>query len=159
VTPFRPAWIVLAALAAGWGTTGATAQTRHRAPPAQSAAPPAQAPDWIENPVAVFVGLDKITGRATDFEARIGQTVRYGALEVTPRVCDTKPESERPQTAAFVQVDEITLQKTTRRIFSGWMFAASPGLNALEQPIFDVWLKDCKGGRHPAAPPAPQLGQ
>jgi hypothetical protein len=157
VTVARSAVIVLAALAVAWGATAATAQTRRPAPP--PAAPAQGARDWIENPVAVFVGLNKITGRATDFEAKMNQTVRYGALEVTPRACDTKPETERPQTVAFVQVDEITLKKTTQRVFSGWMFATSPGLNALEQPIFDVWLKGCKGGRRPTPPPGPQLGQ
>ena len=121
------------------------------APLAVHAAPAGQAgPDWIKNPVAVFTGLDKITGRSVDFDARIGQTVKYGALRVTPRVCFTKPPTEQPRTDAFVQIDEITLQGKTKRIFSGWMFAASPGLNALEHPIYDVWLKACKSSSQPA---------
>jgi hypothetical protein len=41
-------------------------------------------------------------------------------------------------------VDEITLDRKIRRIFTGWMFAQSPGLNAVEHPVYDVWLKDCK---------------
>ncbi|HVV95466.1 MAG TPA: DUF2155 domain-containing protein [Hyphomicrobiales bacterium] len=160
MTFIRSAALVLAVAVVALSGASALAQGRRRAPPPPAApSPQAAAPEWIANPVAVFVGLNKITGRATDFEAKIGQTVHYGALEVTPRVCDTKPATERQQTAAFVQVDEITLQKTTKRIFSGWMFAASPGLNALEQPIFDVWLKDCQGGRRPEPPAQPQLGQ
>lgn len=112
------------------------------------AAPPAAGPgtDWIKHPVAVFTGLDKITGRATDFEARIDGTVSFHRLRVTPRVCYTTPPTERPRTDAFVQIDEITLQGKKKRIFSGWMFAASPGLNAVEHPIYDVWLKACKDG-------------
>jgi hypothetical protein len=156
VTFRRRAVLILAAAALVLGTVDAEAQSRRRPPPAPppAAAAPAQ-PDWISHPVAVFVGLDKITGRATDFEAKIGQTVRYGALAVTPRVCDTKPETDRPQTVAFVQIEEFTLQKTTQRIFSGWMFAASPGLNGPEAPIYDVWLKSCSGGQRPVAAEEP----
>lgn len=105
---------------------------------------PALADTKIENPVAVFSGLDKITGRITKFDARIDETVTFGALQVTPRVCYTRPPTEAPQTTAFVETDEITPEEGTKRIFTGWMFAASPGLNAVEHPIYDVWLIDCK---------------
>jgi hypothetical protein len=104
--------------------------------------PPAQK---ITNPTAVFSGLDKITGRIINFEIAINETVRFGALEVTPRVCYTRPPTASPNTDTFVEVDELTLQGELRRIFSGWMFAASPGINAVEHPIYDVWLTDCKG--------------
>ena len=97
----------------------------------------------IENARAVFSGLDKITGRTISFDAAIGETVQFGALRVTPRVCYTRPPTEATNTDAFVQVDEVTLQGEVKRIFSGWMFAASPGLNAVEHPIYDVWLTDC----------------
>ena len=100
----------------------------------------------VPNPTAVFAGLDKITGRITTFEAAIGETVKFGALQVTPRACYTRPPTEPQNTDGFFEVDEITLQGETRRIFTGWMFAASPGLHAVEHPIYDVWLTDCKGG-------------
>jgi hypothetical protein len=111
----------------------------------------------IANPKAVFSGLDKITGRITSFDAAIGETVQFGALQVTPRVCYTRPPTETPLTDGFVEVDEVTLQGEVRRIFTGWMFAASPGLHAVEHPIYDVWLIDCKGGAQTVAevpPPA-----
>lgn len=98
----------------------------------------------IENPVAVFSGLDKITGRIISFDVYIGETVQFGALQVTPRVCHTRPQTESPLTTGFVQVDEITLNNEVRRIFSGWMYAASPGLHAVEHPVYDIWLTDCK---------------
>lgn len=97
----------------------------------------------IENSRAVFSGLDKITGRIISFDAAIGETVQFGALRVTARVCYTRPPTEATNTDAFVQVDEVTLQGEVKRIFSGWMFAASPGLHAVEHPIYDVWLTDC----------------
>lgn len=98
----------------------------------------------ISNPVARFSGLDKITGRITTFDVYINETVQFGALQVTPKVCYSRTEDEAPRTDAFVTVDEITLDRKIRRIFTGWMFADSPGLNAVEHPIYDVWLKDCK---------------
>jgi hypothetical protein len=109
--------------------------------------PPAQK---IANPTAIFAGLDKITGRIITFDVAIDETVRFGALEVTPRACYTRPATETSNTDGFVEVDELTLQGELRRIFTGWMFATSPGLNAVEHPIYDVWLSDCKGATPPA---------
>jgi hypothetical protein len=106
-------------------------------------APP---PHRIANPTAVFAGLDKITGRIIKFDVAINETVQFGALQVTPRVCYSRPPTEAPRTDAFLAVDEVTLQGEVRRIFSGWMFASSPGLHAVEHPIYDVWLTECKGG-------------
>jgi hypothetical protein len=121
------------------------------------------AAEKIGNPVAQFAGLDKITGRIISFNVAIDETVRFGALEVTPRACYTRPPTEQANTDGFVEVDELTLQGELRRIFTGWMFAASPGLSAVEHPIYDIWLTDCKGGApstltaetQPGATPAP----
>lgn len=98
----------------------------------------------IKNPVAQFTGIDKITGRIINFDVYMDETVQFGALQVTPRVCYSSPETEEPKTDAFVEVDEITLDRKIRRIFTGWMFAESPGLNAVEHAVYDVWLKSCK---------------
>ena len=98
----------------------------------------------IENGRAVFAGLDKITGRTIKFDSAIGETVQFGALQVTARACYTRPPTEPTNTDAFVEVDEVTLQGEIKRIFTGWMFAASPGLNAVEHPIYDVWLTGCE---------------
>ena len=97
-----------------------------------------------KDPVAEFTGLDKITGRTMNFDVYMDETVQFGALQVTPRVCFASPEDQEPKTDAFVEVDEITLDRKIRRIFTGWMLAQSPGLNAVEHPVYDVWLKTCK---------------
>jgi hypothetical protein len=130
------------------------AQPAALAPPPEDTPipPPAQK---IANPKAVFAGLDKITGRITAFDAAIGETVQFGALQVTARACYSRPPTETPLTDGFVEVDEVTLQGEVRRIFTGWMFAASPGLHAVEHAIYDVWLTDCKGGAPPVADVAP----
>lgn len=98
----------------------------------------------ISNPVAVFAGIDKITGRITTFDVYVNETVQYGALQVTPKICYSRDDTEAQKIDGFIEVDEITLDRKIRRIFSGWMFADSPGLNAVEHPIYDVWLTGCK---------------
>jgi hypothetical protein len=132
------------------------------APPAPAAPAPADVvtappPQRISNPTAVFSGLDKITGRITAFDAAIGETVQFGALQVTARACYSRPPTETPLTDGFVEVDEVTLQGEVRRIFTGWMFAASPGLHAVEHPIYDVWLVDCKGAAQAVADTQPTI--
>jgi hypothetical protein len=147
-------------------------QRQPRTTPGQSAtvqpgdeivtAPPSQK---VVNKQAVFAGLDKITGRIIKFDVDIAETVQFGALRVKPQACYTRPATEAANTDAFVEVDEITLQGEVKRIFSGWMFAASPGLHGVEHPIYDVWLTDCKGpeatvaAAEPAPPPRPPQAQ
>jgi hypothetical protein len=99
----------------------------------------------IKNEMAVFAALDKVTGRIQHLEIPIDQTVEFGALRVTPRICNSRPLTEKPDTASFVEVDEVKLTGEQQRIFTGWMFAESPGLHAVEHPVFDVWLTKCKG--------------
>ncbi|GAB1581979.1 hypothetical protein PPNSA23_19220 [Phyllobacterium phragmitis] len=110
------------------------------------------AAERVSNPIAEFSGLDKITGRITTFDVYINETVQFGALQVTPRVCYSRTDNEAPKTDSFIEVDEITLNRKIRRIFSGWMFADSPGLNAVEHPVYDIWLKDCKQSSEVPAP-------
>ncbi len=110
--------------------------------------------DAIRHPTAVFDGLDKITGRIISFDVAIDETVQFGTLQITPRICMTRPQTEAPMTQGFVEVDEIENVKQAKRIFSGWMFAASPGLHGVEHPVYDVWLKNCKGGKEIVAEPA-----
>ena len=119
--------------------------------------PPSQK---IANKGALFSGLDKITGRIISFDVAVGETVQFGALQVTPRICYTRPPTEAANTDAFIEVDEVTLQGEVKRIFTGWVFASSPGLHAVEHPIYDVWLTDCKirwlrRPRHPSRPRPP----
>jgi hypothetical protein len=103
------------------------------------------AADKIRHPTAVFSGLDKITGRIISFEVATDETVQFGTLQITERVCYTRPATEAPQTTTFIEVEEVDAAGEYKRIFSGWMFASSPGLNAIEHPVYDIWLTDCKG--------------
>ena len=115
----------------------------------------------ITNKKASFSGLDKITGRIINFDEDIGETVQFGALRVKTSACYTRPSTEAANTDAFVEVDEITLQGEVKRIFSGWMYAASPGLHGVEHPVYDIWLTDCKGPDQTivSAQPDPEAGR
>lgn len=106
----------------------------------------------ISNPVAIFVGLNKITGLTTNFEARVGEVVKFESFLVRSAVCYSRPVTEAPKTTSFVQIDNQEPAGGLKRVFSGWMFAESPGLNAVEDPVLDVWLTGC---RDPNAPPPP----
>jgi hypothetical protein len=125
---------------------------------AWTGAVPAHA-DRVSNSLAVFAALDKVTGRVSPLEIKMGQTVTFGGLKVTARACYTRPSTETPLTSAFIEVDELLLDGTAKRIFTGWTFAESPGLHAVEHPTFDVWLTSCKMpvaevplGRRPNSP-------
>ncbi len=111
--------------------------------------------DRIDNGMAVFSALDKVTARTSKFEVPLNSTAQFGALKVTPRVCYSRPPEEQPKTTSFVEVDEIQLDGQEKRIFTGWMFAESPGLNAVEHPVFDVWLTDCQKPKGSIAQHAP----
>ncbi|MEO9900639.1 DUF2155 domain-containing protein [Nisaea sp.] len=105
---------------------------------------PAPEPGWIELPVAVMQGLDKITARISTFEAQVDQTVTFGTFSITPRACRKRPPTETPENAAFLEIDEQKPDEAEIRLFTGWMFASSPALNAVEHPVYDVWLLDCR---------------
>ncbi|HWY61883.1 MAG TPA: DUF2155 domain-containing protein [Rhizomicrobium sp.] len=96
-------------------------------------------------------GLEKITGRPTNIVAPIGKPVQFATLTITARYCYSTPQSETPETAAFVQIEDHRPNQSAKRIFSGWMYASSPGLNAMEHPLYDVWVINCTNGTAPAA--------
>ncbi len=116
-------------------------------------APPSSAP-----PQAVGVilgGLDKVAARTAKFEVNLKQKVFYNTLIVTALACKTRPPEEPPESAAFLEIQERKPDGTVQKIFSGWMFASSPALNALEHPVYDVWVISCKTVPAKTASPAP----
>ena len=112
--------------------------------------------------VAVLQGLDKTTARVATIDAPVGQQVRYGNLLITARACVKHPPTQTPESAAFLVIEEFPpdAQPNTRpeRIFSGWMFASSPALSALENPVYDVSVLDCKDDESPAPAVVPNSG-
>ncbi len=102
---------------------------------------------------AILQGMDKISGRIIRFEAPVGQSVRFGTLEIIVRTCRKRPPEETPESAAFLDIWEIKTGEAATSLFRGWMFATSPALSALEHPVYDVWVADCA---EPVAKPAPE---
>lgn len=97
-----------------------------------------------ERQVVVLQGLDKVTARISTLELPIDQSVRFGTLEIRARACHKRPPDEPPETTAFLEIDEARPGEAPSRVFTGWMFASSPALSALEHPVYDVWVTDCK---------------
>lgn len=108
--------------------------------------------DPAVKPTLMMRGLDKITGRAFDIAAPLNVPVKFATLTITARYCYSTPPSETPETSAFVQIDDSRSEKADKRIFSGWMYASSPGLNALQHPLYDVWAIFCRTSAPGAAP-------
>lgn len=94
--------------------------------------------------VAVLQALDKVTTRITTIEAPLGETVRFNTLEIITRSCDKRPPEETPESAAFLDIWETRPGEPVYGVFRGWMFASSPALSAMEHPVYDVWVRDCK---------------
>ena len=93
--------------------------------------------------IAVLQGLDKVTARVSTFRVAVGTTIQFGTLKITVRTCDKRPPEETPESAAFINVYETRPGESTIRVYSGWMFASSPALAAMEHPVYDVWVVDC----------------
>jgi hypothetical protein len=125
------------------GPNAPAAAANPAAPAAQdaAAAPPPAAPQGGTQ--LVLRGLEKITGRPTSITAAIGKPVKFATLTITVRYCYSTPPSETPETTAFVQIDDNRPDQPARRVFSGWMYGSTPGLNGVEHPLYDVWVISC----------------
>jgi hypothetical protein len=124
------------------------------------APPPAAA---VEADVALLQGLDKVTARTRTFMVPVDSTKRFGGLEITVRHCETTPPEEPPENKAFLEIVDLRPDRDPEQVFSGWMFSSSPALNALEHPVYDVWVKAClteaeaaERERRQQAPDAPE---
>jgi hypothetical protein len=154
---------IIVAVAPAWSQAPGQAHTQATQPsaqaPVQAPAEPQAEPQWIPYNVAVLQGLDKITARVSQFDAPVDQPVHFGTLVITVRACLKRPPEEPPETAAFLQIEKMragTGSATTKQEFSGWMFASSPAISALEDPVYDVNVLDCKSAAAaaPLSPPA-----
>ena len=93
---------------------------------------------------AMLQGLDKVTGRTSTFVSPVGEFVQFGTLKIIARICKKKPPEETPESAAFLDISEIRVGEPTVTVYRGWMFASSPAIAAMEHPVYDVWVLDCR---------------
>ena len=101
------------------------------------------APPVLGERGALLQGLDKVTARVSTFEAPQDAIVKFGTLEVVVRTCSKAPPEEPPESTAFLEIYSVQPDEEPMRVFSGWMFASSPALSALEHPVYDIWVVDC----------------
>lgn len=106
-------------------------------------ASPAPAPQMTDEPVVKLQSLDKVTARTMTFEVKVGTTVKFGPIYIKVQACRKAPPIAPPESAAFLQIWEVTKKDESKWIYSGWMFASSPALSAMDHPIYDVWVLDC----------------
>ena len=104
---------------------------------------PAFSREMEDYPIVKLRSLDKVTARTMTFEADVGSTLKFGPLYIKIQSCRKAPPIEQPEASAFLQIWEVTPQDEAQWIFSGWMFASSPGLSSMDHPIYDVWVLDC----------------
>lgn len=107
----------------------------------------AQAEAELSLDMAVLGGLDKITARVVTIEAPVGEPVRFGTLEIVARACKKRRPEENPESAAFLDIWDIKQGQPAQGVFRGWMFASSPALSAMEHPVYDIWVLDCRAAR------------
>lgn len=102
--------------------------------------------------IAVLQGLDKTTARVSTFEAPVDGSAKFGTLRIVARACHKKPPTETPESAAFLEIVDERPDSPSIGVFTGWMFASSPALSAMEHPVYDVWVIDCRKGLMPVEP-------
>lgn len=140
-----PAAFAAAVLMAALVASPASAQRKPPEPPKKEEPAAAEPKLEVEGKGAVLQGLDKVTARISTLEANVGETVTFGALAITVRRCQRSRPDQKLERAAFLEVDNTDpATKQKKRIFSGWMFMSNPAISALEHPVYDVWVKDCK---------------
>ena len=102
--------------------------------------------DWIEGETATIQALDKITARISTLKVQIDTPARFGTLSVVVRRCAYHPPEEPPEDAAFIEVTDNghDAKKPPKPVFTGWMFASSPAVSAMEHPVYDLTLLSCK---------------
>lgn len=103
--------------------------------------------------MAVLRMLDKGTARVQQTDVPVGKPVYFGTLQILVRACQQTPPEEMPEAAAFLEISELKPGEQGAMLFHGWMFASNPSLSALEHPIYDVWVTDCKNSSTSASRP------
>jgi len=98
----------------------------------------------VTTKTAVLQGLDKVTARITKLNVGVGKGIRFGSLLITVRGCDKRPPEEPPEVTVFLEIIDDKPGEAPEKLFSGFMFASSPALSAMEHPVYDVWVIDCR---------------
>ena len=104
---------------------------------------PSNTESYQESSNGTLQALNKITGQVTSISAKINQSITFGKITIKLLRCLKKKPELTPDSLAFIMIHENVDQESPMTIFSGWMFASTPSISALEHPIYDVWIKEC----------------
>lgn len=108
--------------------------------------------EMLNYPTVTLRTLDKSTARTDTIDVNIGETVEFGSLFIKVQSCRKSEPLDKPESASFLQIWEVPVNsKKSEWVFSGWMFASSPAVSAMDHAVYDVWVLDCKG-REETAP-------
>ena len=108
-----------------------------------AAAPAHAVRPTVDRQIAVLQGLDKVTAQVSRMQVTVGEASSFGTLDITVRACrSTRPE-ETPENAAFLEISDTPPGEPRHQVFSGWMYASSPAVSALDHPVFDIWVLRC----------------
>jgi hypothetical protein len=148
------ALLVMAALAAGIGA--AAAQTPP-ATPSPATPRPGNAnlraiPDGPGKRAAELQGLDKVTARTQRFYAPVGESTRFGTLEITVGDCLVNAPEAPPESVAYLTIVDHKPGQAAEKLFAGWMFASTPSLSALDHGVYDVRVLSCTMAQGSAPP-------
>lgn len=122
---------------------------------ADATAPMPEIKTATEFNAVILQGLNKVTGKISRIRAQLGKAERFGTIEILAHRCWQASPEDRPEHAALLSVQEFKPDEAPAHIFQGWMFSSSPGLSALEHPVYDVTVLTCESpAKAPAAAPA-----
>lgn len=115
-----------------------------------------KAPEYQDMPQVELRILDKVRAESRTYLLNVGRTVAYNNLRIRPRSCRKSSPLDDPENASFMQIWEVKPDKSSAWVFSGWMFASSPSLSAMDHPVYDVTVLDCKDPNAKPAESAPE---
>jgi hypothetical protein len=103
---------------------------------------------------AVLRALDKVTARVETLRVPVGVPVAFGRMEILVKSCYARPPEETPESSALLEINKIGGKRhdTKTKVFDGWMFASSPDLSAMDDPVYDVWVLACENKTASSAP-------
>ena len=93
-----------------------------------------------------LVGLDKITAKTIPIKIKLGETAKFGILEIKALKCGFSKSSEtNNNSAAYIQVRDVSESQNEKVfIFNGWTFSSNPSLTPIDHAIYDIWLVGCE---------------
>lgn len=97
-----------------------------------------------KNTTINILGLDKITAKTSEIKIKIGETKKFGLLQIKGIKCGKTNSINEPGEAAYIQVKDISDNRNEKIfVFNGWTFSSSPSLRPIDHPVYDLWLLGC----------------